>query len=170
MTDYKMPDNHIIRLLEEKPLTGLSPDEIAGIELHAAECSECRHEYDAACVAALLIRERVAEATEVSPFFKTRVMATIRERQLSSDGPALLKMWRAARALVSVMATLVVILTALTIFNQSGEEPLALAVAEGASIYSPEYVLLGEGDIDGDGLMYDQVLATIYDGGDADEQ
>jgi hypothetical protein len=165
-----MIDNHIITLLEEKPLAALSPDEIAGIELHVAECPDCRRAYAAARVAALLIRERVAEATEVSPFFKTRVMATIRERQLSPEGPALLKMWKAARALVSVMATLVVILTALTIFNQSGEEPLALAVAEGVSIYSPEYVLLEEGNSDGDGLMYDQVLATIYDGGDPDEQ
>jgi hypothetical protein len=170
MTGNKMPDNHITGLLEEKPLAGLSPDEISGIELHAAECSECRREYYAARVAALLIRERVAEASEVSPFFKTRVMATIRERQLSSEGPALLKMWRAARALVLAMATLVVILTALTIFSQSGEEQLALAVAESVSIYSPEYVLMEEGDVDGDSLIYDQVLATIYDAGDADEQ
>lgn len=164
-----MPDNHIIRMLEDKPFAGLSADESAGIELHVAQCSECGRAYVAARVSALLLRERVAEATEVSPFFKTRVMAAIRERQLSPEGPALLKMWRAARALVSVMATLVVILMALVIFSQNGELQSA-EEGESVSIYSPEYVLLEEGDLEGAGLMNDHVLATMYDGGDADEQ
>ena len=166
-----MLENHIIRLLEDKPLAGLSADESAGIELHVAQCSECRQAYDAARVSALLIRERAAEATEVAPFFKTRVMAVLRERQLSAEGPALLKMWQAARALVSVMASVVVILMALTIFSQNGEPQLTSAEAtESVSIYSPEYVLLEEGDPEDDGLMYDQVLETMYDEGDADEQ
>lgn len=166
-----MRDSHIVRLLEDKPLAGLNADENAGIELHIAQCSDCRRAYDAARVSAVLLRERAAERTEVPPFFKTRVMATIRERQLSPEGPALVRMWRAARALVSVMATVVALLMALTFFSQNGGSQLLSAEAsDGVSIYSPEYVLLEEGNSDGEGLMYDQVLATMYDGGDADEQ
>jgi predicted anti-sigma-YlaC factor YlaD len=166
-----MPDNHITRLLEEKPFACLSGDETDLIEYHVRQCSACRGEYEAARFSAALLKERAAEATEVAPFFKTRVMAAIRERQLSTDGSALLRMWRAARAVVSVMATVVAILMTLTIFSQNGEPQVGSAEAgENASIYSPEYVLLEEGDSEGEGLKYDQVLATMYDGGDADEQ
>ena len=166
-----MLDSHILRLLEDKPLAGLGADESAAIEIHVALCSECRRAYDAARVSAALLRERAAERAEVPPFFKTRVMATIRERQLSPEGPVLLKMWGAARALVSTIAAAVVILIALTFLGQNGgPQVLSAEAADGVSIYSPEYVLLEEGNADGESLMYDQVLATMYDVGDADEQ
>jgi predicted anti-sigma-YlaC factor YlaD len=166
-----MPDRHIVRLLEDKPFAGLAADESAAIEIHVAQCSECRRAYHAARVSALLLRERAAERAEVPPFFKTRVMATIRERQLSAEGPVLLKMWRAARALVSVIAIVLATLMALTFFGQNGGPQVVSAeAADGVSIYSPEYVLLEEGNSEGEALMYDQVLATMYDVGDADEQ
>lgn len=164
-----MPDNHIITMLEEKPAGRLSEAEIVAIETHAAGCPGCMLAYKAARASDSLIRARAAETIDVSPFFKTRVMASIKERQLSPELPALLRMWRAAGSLVSMMAALVVILIGLTIFSYSPDsQTQSREIASSQSIYSPEYVVLEGGDIAGDAMPYDQVIGTIYDSEDED--
>jgi hypothetical protein len=165
-----MRDNHIIQMLEERPFGSLSQEEGKIIESHVAGCAECGRAHEAARISFLLVRERAAETVEVSPFFKTRVMATLRERQLQPEPPALVRMWRAAGALVSGMAAMVMILIGLTIFTYgSGSQPQQPELTS-QNIYSPEYVVFEQDDPADDGLAYDQVLSTIYDSGDADEQ
>lgn len=164
-----MPDTHIIRALEEKPFDSLSGDDIASVESHIAICDECKSAYDAARVAASLIQARTAETVDVGPFFKTRVMAAIRESRLSPEEPPLVRMWRAAGALVSTMAVLLVILTGMTIFSASPDLQIELTtMAASQNLYSPEYVVLERGDLGDDELANDQVVSTIYDleGGD----
>jgi len=164
-----MRDDHIKTMLEEKPFARLSEGEIVEIESHAAGCPACKRLYEAARASAFLIRARAAESVDVSPFFKTRVMAAIRERQLSPELPALARMWKAAGALVSMMACLVVVLIGLTIFNYSPDSDVQLTeIATSQNIYSPEYVVIDRGDLDSDPLPYDQVLGTIYDSEDDD--
>lgn len=161
-----MPDTHIIRMLEEKPFDSLSGDDIASVESHIAICDECKSAYDAARIAASLIQARTAETVDVGPFFKTRVMAAIREK-LSPEEPALVRMWRAAGALVSAMAVLLVVLAGMTIFSDSQTE---LTIASSQNLYSPEYVVLVRGDLSDDELANDQVISTIYDLEDGDGQ
>lgn len=98
-------------------------------------------------------------------------MAAIRERQLTAEEPALVRMWRAAGALISTMALLLVTLTGMTIFSQSPDSQSQMPVV-GASqnLYSPEYVVLERGDLDDDELANDQVLGTVYDVEDGDGQ
>jgi anti-sigma factor RsiW len=164
-----MRDNHIIAKLEEIPISRLSETEMAVIEAHIADCAGCLRAYEAARASDALIRARAAETTEVSPFFKTRVMAAIRERQLSPELPALARMWKEARALVSMMAGLVVVLIGLTLFSYTPDpQPQWPEVVASSNIFSPEYVVLEGGDLDGDPLPYDQVLGTIYDSEDED--
>jgi predicted anti-sigma-YlaC factor YlaD len=163
-----MPDTHIIRTLEEKPFDSLSAGDIASAESHIANCDECKSAYDAARIAASLIQARTAETVEVGPFFKTRVMAAIRESGLSPEESPLVRMWRAAGALVSTMAVLVVMLAGMTIFSESPDSQMTIASSQ--SIYSPEYVVLERGDLDDDELANDQVVSTIYDLEDGDGQ
>ncbi|HEX8183550.1 MAG TPA: anti-sigma factor [Blastocatellia bacterium] len=159
-----MRDNHIITRLEERSVSHLSEDERAIVEAHVAACPACARAYQAARVSDSLIRARASETMDVSPFFKTRVMAAIREKHLSPEMPALARMWKAAGTLVSMMAGLVVILIGLTIFNYSPEpEVPSTEVATSMNIYSPEYVVIDRGDLEGEPLAYDQVLGTIYD-------
>lgn len=165
-----MRDDHIIRMLEEKPVGRLSDDEVAFIESHAARCSECLRAYQAARVSGDLIRARVSETIEASPFFKTRVMAAIRERQLSPELPAIVRMWKAAGALVSTMAALVVILVGLTVFSYNPDSQAEPVEIISQSIYSPEYVLFEQDEGEEEGFQYDQVLATFYESGDGDGQ
>jgi hypothetical protein len=164
-----MEDTHIVKLLEEKPFGSLSQADIGRVQSHIAGCGGCKSAYDAARIAAVLIDVRSSEAVEVGPFFKTRVMAAIRERALSAEEPALVRMWRAASALVSTLAILVVILTGITIFGERPETrvPTTEMVAS-QNLYSPEYVVLD--DLGDDELANDQVLGTIYDLEDSDEQ
>jgi hypothetical protein len=157
-------------MLEEKPFGSLSQEERKIIESHTAGCTECSQAHEAAQISSVLIRERAAETIEVSPFFKTRVMATLRERQLKPEPPALVRMWRAAGALVSAMAAVVMILVGLTVFTYGPDSQPQQPELTSQNIYSPEYVVFEQDDSADDGLAYDQVLSTIYDSGDGDEQ
>jgi predicted anti-sigma-YlaC factor YlaD len=165
-----MQDTHIIKLLEEKPLTSLNDSEIANAETHVAQCPECKRAYDAACISAALIVARASETTAVQPFFNSRVMAALRERHLSPEEPALIRMWRAAGALASTMVALLVILVAVTIFSPGADPQLqSTTIAISQNIYSPEHVVLEPADPDDD-LTYDEVTATMYELEDADGQ
>ena len=166
-----MPDNHIVKMLDEKPFSTLRDGDIASAESHIATCEQCKSAYDAARVAASLIQARTSEIVDASPFFKTRVMAAIRERQLIPEEPALVRMWRAAGALISTLALVLVTLTGMTIFSQSTDSQSQMpVVAASQNLYSPEYVVLERGDLDDDELANDQVLGTVYDVEDGDGQ
>jgi predicted anti-sigma-YlaC factor YlaD len=165
-----MRDTHIIRMLEEKPLGSLSENEISNTESHITHCSECRRAYDATRISASLMAAQTSEAIEPGPFFITRVMATLRERHLSPEAPALVRMWRAAGAVVLAMAALVLILVGLTVFGQGSDPETQPAATATQDVYSPEYVVLEQGDLDDGDMVNDQLIATLYDLGDADEQ
>ena len=166
-----MKDVHIISILEGSPFNSLSESELEGVRAHVAHCDECRRAYEAAQISALLLKERAAEVIEPSPFFQTRVLAALRERQVSTETPlsSLRRLWKAAGALVSMMACLVVVLIGLTIFNASPDSDAQLTeIATSQNVYSPEYVVIDRGDLDSDPLPYDQVLGMIYDSEDDD--
>src|SRR2546421_4318501 len=90
-----MSDKHIISLIEQTPPASLSESDLIAIRAHVAECPDCRRGYEAAQVAVLLIKERAAEAFAPSPFFHTRVLATLRERQAANETWVWRRMWRA---------------------------------------------------------------------------
>ncbi|HEX8089399.1 MAG TPA: hypothetical protein VF762_11130 [Blastocatellia bacterium] len=164
-----MRDHHIISMLEEKAVTRLSEDELAAIETHAARCPGCGLAYEAARASCSLIRARASETVGVSPFFRSKVMASIKERRLSPEMPALERMWRAAGALVAMMAALVGVLIGLTVFNYSGDLlRRSTEIPASQNIYSAEYVMFDGGDMAGDYMPYDQVLGMIYDSEDED--
>ena len=168
-----MKESHIITIIEQRCVGLLCEAEIAEIEIHVADCDDCHRAYRAAQVSNRLVRARAAETIEASPFFNTRVMAALRERELSPELPALLRMWKAAGSLVSAMAAVVVILIALTIFGTGTGadpqlQPTEMAVSQ--SIFSPEYVVFEQGEGADDSLAYDQVLTTVYDSEDVDGQ
>ena len=165
-----MLDTHIIKTLEEKPFDSLSGDVIASVESHIAICDECKSAYDASRIAASLIQARKAETVDVGPYFKTRVMAAIREGRLSHEEPALIRMWRAAGALVTTLTLLLVILAGMTIFSRSPDSQMGLTVSSRENLYSPEYLVLERGDPGSEELANDQVVSTIYDLEDSDGQ
>jgi hypothetical protein len=96
-------------------------------------------------------------------------MAALRERQLSPEAPALVRMWRTAGVLASSMAALLMVLIALTIFTTGTDSQMqSAATAASQNIYSPEYVVLQQDDLEDDVLTNDDVVATMYELEDAD--
>ena len=156
-----MKDKHITEILDKAPIAMLSESELNEIRVHALECLSCRDAFEAARLSAVVIKSRVEETIEPSPFFQTRVMAALRDQQAVESVPALLRLWRSAKVLVSTMAVTTAALAVVSFVQPAQTTP----VAETASAYSAYSVIM---DQDADEQMsYEQVLSTIYE--DEDE-
>ncbi|MDQ3666459.1 MAG: hypothetical protein M3410_07740 [Acidobacteriota bacterium] len=155
-----MKDKHIINLLEGAPLAGLSESDLSEVRAHTGECAGCRQAFEAAQIAALLLKERVAETFEPSTFFHTRVMAALRERQTTNKSWAWSRMWRAAGALASSMVATVAALAVLT-FVIPGQVTTVTPETTALNAYSAEEVILNHGEFD-EQVSDGQVLSTLY--------
>lgn len=163
-----MRDEHIINIIENAPLSSLSESELANIRAHTDQCADCRRAFEAAHISALLLKERVAEIVEPSPFFQTRVLAALRERQAANETSVLRRLWNATGALVSSMAATVAALAILTVFAPGSQPASDLKeVASAYNSYSAEEVLFDQSVLPADQMSYEQVLATLYES-DAD--
>lgn len=151
-----MRNDHIINLLEERPLGGLSATEIERINAHTADCGECLRAFKAARVSSRLLRERSSVSIEPPPFFQTRVLAAIRER--GSDPFGLRRMWQAARALVTSMAAMVVILTAMTFLTDYAQPQTEQAI----NADDAEWAILDGDNLASEDMTYSQTLTNLY--------
>ena len=153
--------DHIISLIESAPLASLSPSDLTAIRRHTYDCVDCRQAFDAAQISMLLLRERAAETFEPSPFFHTRVLATLRERQAAGGQWAWSRVWGAAGALASSMVLTVAALAALTFIpgSQAISGPQELT---SLNSYSAEEVLLGQGEALNGQVSEGQILTTLY--------
>lgn len=151
-----MKDNHIIEVLDNAPLASLSDSELGVIRVHTETCGSCRNAYEAARLSGLVLQSRAQTRIEPSPFFQTRVLAALREQQAMENVPAMLRLWKSARALVSSMA---VTTAALAVLSFVVPAPVASVSEQTVSAYSAESVVLGQAS---DEMTYEQVLSTIY--------
>ena len=155
-----MRDEHVTKMLDERPLASFGEGELAAARAHAETCAECRRALEAARASALMLRERAAESFEPSPFFQTRVLAALRERRAAEEGWTLARLWKSAGLLVSSMAATVAALAFFTFVTP--EQTTAQEVPSG--VYSAEAVIFDEAGAAGDEHMtYDQVLTTLYE-------
>lgn len=154
-----MKDKHIIDVLDNTSIASLSESELSEVQAHARECVSCRDAYEAARIAVVVLQSRAQTKIEPSPFFQTRVMAAWREQQAVESVPAMLRLWRSTRALVSSMAVTTAALAALTFILPAQTAPLT---DQTASMLSAESVIMGSDDQ----MSYDQVLSAIYEDDD----
>jgi hypothetical protein len=163
-----MRDEHIINIIEQAPLSSLSESDMAKIRAHTGSCAECRRAVEAAQISALLLHEREALTFEPSPFFQTRVLAALRERQAANETFSFKRLWKATGALVSSMAATVAALAILTFFAP-GSQPAAgpQEIASAFNSYSAEEVVFDQAESVEDQMSYGQVLTSLY-GADED--
>jgi hypothetical protein len=154
-----MKDKHIIDVLDNTSIASLSESELSEVQAHARECVSCREAYEAARLTGVVLQSRAQTKIEPSPFFQTRVMAAWREQQAVESVPAMLRLWKSARALVSSMAVTTAALAALTFMLPAQTAPLT---DQTASMLSEESVIMGSDDQ----VSYEQVLSTIYEDDD----
>ena len=157
-----MKDKHIINILESAPLASLSENDLAEIRAHVGDCAGCWQAFEAAQIAALLLKERAAETFEPSPFFHTRVLASLRERQATNEQWAWSRMWRAAGALASSMVATVAALAVLT-FVIPGQVSTGTPEMTSLSAYSAEEVILDYSEVADAQVSDGQVLRTLYE-------
>jgi predicted anti-sigma-YlaC factor YlaD len=157
-----MRDGHVIEILESGPFDALGESELAAVRAHAERCAECRRAYDAARVSSLLLRERAAETFEPPPFFQTRVMAALRERQ-AEQAWALPRLWKTAGALFASMLATVAALFALTFLAPGATQSDTADETAAEEVYSAEESILAQGGASDEEMTYDQVLSVVYE-------
>src|SRR5215217_3351764 len=151
-------NKHITEILDRASIAMLSESELNEIRAHALECMSCRDAFEAARLSAVVIKSRVEATIEPSPFFQTRVMAALREQQAVETVPAMLRLWKSAKALVSTMAVTTAALAVVSFMQPS--QP-ATAPDQAASVYSAYSVIMDQNAEDQ--MSYEQVLSTIYE-------
>ena len=156
-----MKDRHITEILDNASIATLSESELNEIRAHALNCMSCRDAFEAARLSAVVIKSRVKATIEPSPFFQTRVMAALREQQAVESVPAVLRLWRSAKVLVSAMAVTTAALAVVSFIQPSQTTPV---VDQTASAYSAYSVIMDQ-DAE-DQMSYEQVLSTIYEDDD----
>ena len=149
-----MKDKHITEILDKTSIAHLSEFELNEVRIHVKDCASCRNAYEAARLSAVVVKSRTQVTIEPSPFFQTRVMAALREQQAVDSVPAMFRLWKSAKALVSSMAVTTAALAVLS-FVYSGP---AVVDDQTVSAYSVESVILDQGS---DELSYEQVLSAI---------
>ena len=149
-----MKDKHITEILDNTSIANLSEFELNEVRIHVKDCASCRNAYEAARLSAVVIKNRTQVTIEPSPFFQTRVMAALREQQAVDSVPAMFRLWKSARALVSSMAVTTAALAVLA-FVYPGP---VVVEDQTVSAYSVESVIMDQGS---DELSYEQVLSAI---------
>jgi predicted anti-sigma-YlaC factor YlaD len=157
-----MKNEHVIDLLEAKPLAALDSNDLAQIRDHAAGCESCRQAYAAAEISALLLQEQAAASFEPSPFFQTRVLAAVRERQATNETWAWTRLWRTAGGLASSMLATVATLAILTFVVPGTQTADSPDPGTAFNAYSTEAVVLDESALSDDQISDSEVLATLY--------
>jgi anti-sigma-K factor RskA len=158
-----MKDKHITEILDNASIAALSESELNEVHAHVLECMSCRSAFEAARLSAVVLKSRAQVTVEPSPFFQTRVMAALREQQAVESVPAMLRLWRSAKVLVSTMAVTTAALAVVSFIQPSQTTTVGDQTASADSAYS----VIMDQDTD-DQMSYEQVLNTIYeDDGDA---
>ena len=159
-----MKDEHVIDLLESRPLSEMSEEESTKVRAHAGSCTLCLRALEAGQISDALLRERAqAEGFEPSPFFQTRVMAAWRERHAANEPWALWRLWKTAGALVSSMAATVAMLAVLTFVAPNQNGTIQPGDTTDFAALSAEEVIMDEDDAATEQMNYDQVLTTLYE-------
>ena len=157
-----MRDEHVKKLLDEAPLSSLGKAELAAVRAHAEVCEDCRRAVAAAQLSALMLKARAQETFEPSPFFRTRVLAALRERRAAEEERwTFARLWKSAGLLVSSMAATVAALAVFTFVAPSE----ATNAQEVAGTYTAESVIFDEAGEEQ--MTYEQVLTSLY--GEEDE-
>jgi len=141
-------------------------DRRTAILAHCETCAECRAVLEGAEMAARLIQARSFQTIEPSPFFKTRVLAAIRERGAVAVRRQTERMWSSARAIVASMFVVVVVLLALNLFAPKPVQQIAGGEPVRRSD-SVERIVMDDNTAADDSLTSGQVLDTVFAQGDS---
>jgi hypothetical protein len=154
-----MKERHITDLLDAGRGSITGEDRIF-IDRHVAGCESCSADLKNSLIADTLVSARSSEFIEPSPFFSTRVMAALRERQTQADPFTLFNLWHTARGLITGMAALVLLLVGISISDGFTADNTTVTRNQTASatLYSPEQLI--QSDLRN--VNFDPTNAQVY--------
>ncbi len=154
-----MNDKHILEILDRQRFSELSENELRSIEIHSAECADCRQAFEAARISAVLLNVRAEiPAALPSPFFEAKILNAIREKQnVRKPIAAFWRWWQASYPLVCSMLFIVLTLGALTFFAPNSKSEEAVSTY---NLYSADAVILNQKPPRN--LTTEQALEVIY--------
>lgn len=156
-----MNDKHITHILDELLPDGLSEIQNVEIQKHVAHCEGCLHSFEAWRLSSVLLKVRAAETFEPSPFFQTKMMAALREKQAKSVA-AFWNWWQASTPVLSAMVVVIVALVVLTLFAPNAPQVTAQGEAAAFGNFSAETLILNE-DFNAAEITAGQTLQIIYE-------
>ncbi len=155
-----MSDQHIINILENAALTSLSEAELYSVRTHTQVCLACKSAYEAAQISTILLKEKAQQTFAPPPFFQTRVLAKLRQRQ--EEPWTLGRLWRAAGAIASSMAVTVASLAVLTLFVPADQIVSNSPLVSSSLDSSAEEVILDQNNLPDEQISDDEVFTTLY--------
>lgn len=158
-----MSKNHIVHLLEEQSFANLSASERNRIADHTAICAECSRAYQAARIAFAMLQERTAIIIEPPPFFQTRVLAALRERNQVTESFGFGRIWQAAKPLLASMMVLVLLLTTVTFYTNNNSLPDPSGSVASFDTDPVDLVVYGQEGFDEQEFTNSLVVSDIYD-------
>ena len=160
-----MKCRQVRKAIDERLPDAADRDQRLAILAHCEVCAECRGVLEAAEITGRLIRARSLQEIEPSPFFRTRVLAAIRDRGAVAVRRQSERMWSSARAVVASMFVVVVVLLALNLFAPKPVQQIA-----GGEILrrdSVERIVMDDNNTADESLTSGQVLDTVFAQGDS---
>lgn len=157
-----MKSKHITKILDETGFKDLSRAQRTEINNHIEICGKCRAAFQAAQISAALLQTRSTENFEPSPFFETKVLAALREKQaLANPIAAFWRWWQASSVVVFPILLVVITLAALTIF--APQQSFQATIADD---FSADTVIFQGADSNNE-LTTAQALQILYDQNDS---
>jgi hypothetical protein len=112
---------HIFDLLDEKPFSELTSEELERIKQHCNLCFDCQQAFLTARICSELLHAKRMEQTQPSPFFHTRIISKL--KQENAKVLQLPNLWWQTSVPVFVLIVLFIVsLLGLTIMLPSTEE------------------------------------------------
>ena len=153
------------KAIDTQPPGQADGDARLAILAHCDGCIECRRWLEAAALTTSLIRARAAKEIEPSPFFRTRVLAAIRDCGAGTIRRQTERMWRSARVIVVSMFVVVIILLAL---NLIAPKPVAqIAGGDFRGRDSFDRIVMDDNTGADESVTSGQVLDTVFAQGDS---
>jgi predicted anti-sigma-YlaC factor YlaD len=161
-----MKCRQVRKAIDERLPGAADRDQRLAILAHCEVCAECRGVLEAAEMMGRLIQARSLQEIEPSPFFRTRVLAAIRDRGAVAVRRQSERMWSSARAVVASMFVVVVVLLALNLFAPKPVQQIAGGETPRGRD-SVERVVMDENSAADESLTSGQVLDTVFAQGDS---
>ena len=154
-----MKSKHITTILDETPFKDLNREQLAEINSHTENCARCQSAFQASRISSALMKNRSPEVFEPSPFFETKVLAALREKQIVAKPiAAFWRWWQASSVVVFPILLVVITLMALTFFTPKQQVQATASTDE----FSTEQIIFQGNDFNRE-LTTSQAMQIIYE-------